>query len=83
MAQNRVSDTITHVTLNTINSVHKFVVFEYIDWKSITIVDHKTIPWKKTTPLMVFSVTYYLELHNAITIYYTSHFLPTRVNLVV
>ena len=34
---------------------------------------------------IVFSVTYYsLELHNAIIIYYLSHFLwPTKVELVV
>ena len=32
---------------------------------------------------MVFSVTYYLELHNAISIYYTSHILPTNAKHVV
>jgi hypothetical protein len=32
---------------------------------------------------MIFCVTYYLELHNAISIYCTSHILPTNVKLVV
>ena len=32
---------------------------------------------------MVFSVTHYLKLHNAISIYCTSHILPTNVKLVV
>ena len=36
-----------------------------------------------TTLNIVFSVTYYLELHNAITIYCISHFLPTKVKLIV
>ena len=31
----------------------------------------------------VFSVTYYLELRNAITVCCISHFLPTKVKLVV
>ena len=36
------------------------------------------------TPNIVGSVTYYSELHNAITIYcILSHFLPTKVKLVV
>jgi hypothetical protein len=32
---------------------------------------------------MIFCVTYYLKLHNAISIYFTSHILPTYVKLVV
>ena len=32
---------------------------------------------------MTFSVTYYLELHNTIIVYCTSHFLPAKVQLVV
>ena len=32
---------------------------------------------------MLFSVAYNLELYNAISIYYTSHILPTNVKLVV
>ena len=32
---------------------------------------------------IIFSVSYYLELRNAINIYLISHFLPTKVNLVV
>ena len=32
---------------------------------------------------MIFSVTYYLELRIVISIYYTSHILPTKVKLVV
>ena len=39
---------------------------------------------RKSTPLhMIFSVTYYLELHNAISITCTSHILPTNVKMVV
>ena len=36
-----------------------------------------------TTLNIIFSVTYYLELHNAISIYCASHILPTDVKLVV
>jgi hypothetical protein len=36
-----------------------------------------------TTLLIVFSVTYYLELCNAVTIYCISHLSPTKVKLVV
>ena len=36
-----------------------------------------------TTLSMLFSVTHYLELSSAISIYYTSHILPTDVQLVV
>ena len=32
---------------------------------------------------MIFSVTYYLELHNAISIYCTSHIVPTNYKLAV
>jgi hypothetical protein len=32
---------------------------------------------------MIFSVTYYLDLHNAISFYCISHILPTNVELVV
>ena len=32
---------------------------------------------------MIFSVTYYLELHNAISIYCSSHILPTNVELII
>jgi hypothetical protein len=35
------------------------------------------------TQNMTFSVAYYLELRNAITVYCASHFLPTMVELVV
>ena len=35
------------------------------------------------TLYMVFSVTYYLKLHNAISIYYISHILTTNVKSVV
>ena len=35
------------------------------------------------TQNMIFSVTYYLELCNAIIVYCTFHFLPTMVKLVV
>ena len=31
---------------------------------------------------MIFSVTYYLELHNAIFIHYISHILPTNVTYI-
>ena len=36
-----------------------------------------------TTLNMIFNVTYYLELHNAIFICCISHILPTNVKLVV
>ena len=36
-----------------------------------------------TTPNMIFSVTYYLELRNTITNFCASYFLPTKVELVV
>jgi hypothetical protein len=36
-----------------------------------------------TTQSMLYSVTYYLELSSAISIYRTSHVLPTNVQLVV
>ena len=36
-----------------------------------------------TTLNLIFSVTYYLELRNAITVNCSSHFLPTKVKLVV
>ena len=36
-----------------------------------------------TTLNIIFSVTYYLELCNAISIYCISHILPTNVKLVV
>ena len=32
---------------------------------------------------MIFSVTYYLKLRNAIVVYSTSHVLPTKAKLVV
>ena len=35
------------------------------------------------TSFMVFSVTYYLELHCAIKLYYVSHLLSQKVKLVV
>ena len=35
------------------------------------------------TPIMIFGVTYYLELHNPVSIYCISHILPTKMNLVV
>jgi hypothetical protein len=35
------------------------------------------------TQNVIFSVTYYVELRNAITVYCASHFLPTMVELVV
>ena len=38
---------------------------------------------KTTTQNMIFNVTCYLELHNAIIVYYASHFLPTMIELVV
>ena len=41
---------------------------------------HKWIPTKLATLNMIFSVTYYLELHNDITIYFMSHFLSINVN---
>ena len=37
-----------------------------------------------TTQNMIFSVNYYLELHNPIIVYCASHvFIPTKVELVV
>ena len=38
---------------------------------------------RDTTLNMIFSVTYYLKLQNAISIYYISHILPTNVKLIV
>ena len=38
---------------------------------------------KKTTPNTILSVTCYLELRNAISIYYVFHILPPNVELVV
>ena len=35
------------------------------------------------TQNVIFSVTYYLDLRNAIIVYRASHFLPTMVELVV
>lgn len=35
-----------------------------------------------TTPFVVFSEIYYLDLHCAITFYYRSSFIPTKVQLV-
>ena len=32
---------------------------------------------------MIFSVTYYLELRNAVIVYCASHFLPIMIELVV
>ena len=40
-------------------------------------------PFKSETHLWVFSVTYSSKLSNAISIYYRSHFLPTKMKLVV
>ena len=37
----------------------------------------------KTTQNMIFSVTYYMESHNVITINSESHFLQTKVEFVV
>jgi hypothetical protein len=37
----------------------------------------------KTTLNMIFSVTYYMELHNFITVYCESHFLQTKVESIV
>ena len=39
--------------------------------------------FKWATPFMAFSITYYLKLHNAIIIYYRSHFLPTKMRSVI
>ena len=44
---------------------------------------HVQGPTKCTTLFVVFSVIYYLELCCAISLYYGSHFLPTKVKLVV
>ena len=41
-----------------------------LDWKTIIIVDHKTIECKRTTLNMVCSVTYYLEIHILVSYYY-------------
>jgi hypothetical protein len=35
---------------------------------------------KTTTQNMIFNVTCYLELHNAILVYCASHFLPTMID---
>ena len=32
---------------------------------------------------IVFSITYYLELYNVVILYCISHFMPTKVELVV
>ena len=45
------------------------------------VVQHGGV--REVTLNMIFSVTYYLELQNAITIFCTSHFLPTKVELIV
>ena len=41
------------------------------------------LPLTRTNLNMIFIVTYYLELRNAIFDYSTSHFLPAKVKLVV
>ena len=41
-------------------------------------VEFKYVKVCKTTPFVVLSLTYYLELHNARTSYYIIHFLPTK-----
>ena len=48
------------------------------------MADYPVLKLSKTiAPFTVFSVSYYLEVHNAITIYYRSHCLPRKVELVV
>ena len=37
----------------------------------------------KSTLNIVFTVSYYLELHNVVTIYYISHILSTNVKLLL
>ena len=48
-----------------------------------TFVEGQNYGPKKAILNIVFNVAYYLELDNAITIFSISHFLPTKVELVV
>ena len=57
-------------------------------WPTLTLIVRISVALENygdpyTSPFMVFSVTYYLELHHAITFYYGSLFLPTNVKLIV
>ena len=60
-------------------------IFHVKNWAGVILVNHYVAPptYLPKVLHLVFSVTYYLELRCAITFYYGSHFLPTRVQLVV
>ena len=53
--------------------------------RQLVVTRKSTLSWSNriTTQYIIFSVTYYLALHNAIIVYHASHFLLTMVELVV